>query len=195
MTMKTKLSCLSACVLSLVALTLSSCANMNATNGANKSRTDYIERNSQSNTYGDYASRLPSHYDTNGRKVVLVDPNVHAWGAYGPSGSLEKAGLAVAGSDYCPDLGRRCHTKSGTFHVFSLGSASCKSSIFPMPHGGAPMPYCMFFNKNQALHGVHEGELAEANLSHGCVRMHIPDAEWLRFNFVNIGTTVVVRPY
>jgi len=29
------------------------------------------------------------------------------------------------------------------------------------------------------------------SVSHGCIRMHIPDAEWL-FNHVEIGTTVYI---
>jgi lipoprotein-anchoring transpeptidase ErfK/SrfK len=27
------------------------------------------------------------------------------------------------------------------------------------------------------------------------VRMHVSDAEWLRYNFVNVGTKVIVKPY
>lgn len=141
-----------------------------------------------------YASRLPDHSPTGG-KAILVDPNKHAWGAYGTDGNLIKAGLATAGANYCPDLKRPCHTKAGTFYINSLGNASCKSTIFPLGRGGAPMPYCMFFNKNQALHGVPEGEVAEANLSHGCVRLHVWDAEWIRNNFATVGTKVVVKPY
>jgi lipoprotein-anchoring transpeptidase ErfK/SrfK len=64
-----------------------------------------------------------------------------------------------------------------------------------MPHGGAPMPYCMFFNRNQALHGSPDHEVVDGNISHGCVRMHVPEAEWLRYNFVHVGTKVIVRPY
>jgi hypothetical protein len=141
-----------------------------------------------------YESRLPAHLDVN-QKTVLVDPNVHAWGAYDSSGSLVRGGQASAGSNWCPDLGRPCHTHAGTYHINSLGSPNCKSSEFPMPHGGAPMPYCMFFNRNQALHGSPEGEVVDGNISHGCVRMHVPDAEWLRYNFANVGTQVIVRPY
>ena len=140
----------------------------------------------------DFSDRLPAHINTS-EKTVLIDPNVHAWGAYDDNGDLVRAGLAASGSNYCRDLGRRCHTKAGTFRVFSLGSRGCKSSIFPIPHGGAPMPYCMFFNKNQAMHGSYE--LADANISHGCVRMEVQDAEWLRFNFVRVGTKVIVKPY
>ena len=142
----------------------------------------------------DYSSRIPQHIDTS-EKVVVVNPNVHVWGAYDAEGNLVKAGLASAGANYCPDLHRRCHTKSGTFRIYSLGSPDCKSHIFPMPHGGAPMPYCMFFNGGQALHGSPWAEVADANISHGCVRLHVQDAEWLRYNFVNVGTKVIVRPY
>lgn len=141
-----------------------------------------------------YASRLPSHMST-GQKTILIDPNVHAWGAYDASGNLVRSGLAVAGADYCPDIGRRCHTRAGTFRISSLGNASCKSTIYPLPRGGAPMPYCMFFNGNQGIHGSYPGQLAEANLSHGCVRVQVSDAEWIRYNFANIGTKVIVRPY
>ena len=140
-----------------------------------------------------FSMRIPQHIETSERTVV-VDPRVHVWGAYA-NGELVRAGQASAGSDYCHDLGRQCHTHVGSFRVFSLGSFDCKSHIFPIPKGGAPMPYCMYFNNGQALHGVPDSEVGEGNYSHGCVRMHVSDAEWLRFNFVNIGTRVIVRPY
>lgn len=143
----------------------------------------------------DVTGRLPQQMETSGQRVVLVDPSVHAWGAYDKDGQLLKAGLATAGSDWCPDIGRRCHTSVGTFHVASLGSPDCKSHQFPKPRGGAPMPYCMYFNGGQALHGSPTNEVIDGNISHGCVRMHVADAEWLRYNFVNVGTKVVVKPY
>lgn len=140
----------------------------------------------------DYASRLPSHIQTS-QKTVLVDPNVHAWGAYGADGNLIRAGVATSGADYCPDIHRHCHSVPGTYHIYSLGSESCKSTRFPIGKGGAPMPYCMFFNGNYALHGSYE--VFDGNGSHGCVRMRVADAEWMRFNFATIGTKVVVRSY
>jgi len=148
-----------------------------------------------SNSSPDVTSRIPQHIDHSGQKLVVVDPRAHTWGAYDEGGNLVRGGLASAGSDFCSDLNRPCHTSVGTFHVYSLGSPDCKSTKFPKPRGGAPMPYCMFFNKDQALHGVADPEVADANLSHGCVRLHVADAEWLRYNFVNIGTPVVVKPY
>ncbi|OGT35233.1 MAG: hypothetical protein A3F11_01920 [Gammaproteobacteria bacterium RIFCSPHIGHO2_12_FULL_37_14] len=136
--------------------------------------------------------RLPQHINTR-EKVIVVDPNVHAWGAYDANGNLIRAGLATAGDNWCEDVGRPCRTRAGSFRIYSLGSASCKSSIYPLPNGGAPMPYCMFFNGNQGLHGSPYA--VEGNVSHGCVRMKVNDAEWVRFQFARPGTKVIVRPY
>ena len=143
----------------------------------------------------DYAARIPQTIDTKGEKVVVVDPRAHVWGAYNPDGSLVRAGLATAGGDWCADTGRSCRTGVGSFRIYSLGDGECISKIYPLPEGGGLMPYCMFFNNGEALHGSPEGTVIEDNVSHGCVRMHIPDAEWLRYNFVEIGTRVIVRSY
>jgi lipoprotein-anchoring transpeptidase ErfK/SrfK len=139
----------------------------------------------------DTSMRMPPQISTQ-EKTLIVDPRVHAWGAY-ENGELQRSGLATAGGDWCPDVNRPCRTKVGTFRIHSLGASDCKSSKYPLPRGGAPMPYCMFFNGNQGLHG--SGEVVDANVSHGCVRLHVADAEWIRFNFANIGTKVVVKPY
>jgi len=128
-----------------------------------------------------------------GERVIIVDPNVHAWGAYSASGVLLRTGLATAGSKWCRDLGRPCRTRAGTFRIYSLGSYSCISSKYPLGEGGAPMPYCMYFNGSQGLHGSYE--VVPGNISHGCIRLRVRDAEWIRFNFAHIGTKVIVRPY
>lgn len=140
-----------------------------------------------------YYSRLSNHISAPGERVIIIDPRVHVWGAYEADGTLIRAGLASAGSNWCSDLGRPCRTKIGSFRINSLGNSDCYSSRFPIPTGGAPMPYCMYFNGNQAIHGSHK--LAEGNISHGCVRIHVNDAEWLRFNFATIGTKVIIRSY
>lgn len=157
---------------------------------------NYRPRHSHHHSYDSHDShysRLPQHISPLGEKAVIVDPRVHAWGAYSADGTLIRSGMASAGSNYCRDIRRPCRTRTGSFRIHSLGSRGCKSTRYPLPRGGAPMPYCMYFNGNQGLHGSHE--VANANISHGCVRMHVQDAEWLRFNFVNMGTKVIVRPY
>lgn len=137
---------------------------------------------------------FPAQIKAPGEKLILVDPTVLAWGAYDPSGNLIRWGGASLGSDYCSDLGHRCHSPVGTFRVYQKGTSGCRSSKFPMPHGGAPMPYCMFFHRGFAMHG-EPGGLPGDNVSHGCVRMFVADAEWLSKNFVDTSTTVVVGPY
>ena len=139
--------------------------------------------------------------DPPGEKIIIVNPNVHAWAAYTPDGELVRTGMATAGNDWCRDIHRSCRTKAGSFRIYSLGNSSCKSRKFPVPRGGAPMPYCMFFNGGQALHGSYE--VVRANVSHGCVRLKVNDAEWLRFDFVEgpnssngyQGTRVIIKPY
>ncbi len=139
-----------------------------------------------------YASRLPKNIAP-GERVIVVNPHTHVWGAYTESGKLVRAGLATAGARYCNDIGRSCRTKTGEFRIFSLGDSDCVSSLYPVGEGGAPMPYCMFFNGGQGLHG--SDHLAEGNLSHGCVRISVNDAEWLRYHFAEKGTKVIIKPY
>ena len=173
-------------------LTLCSCVTYGPMQQNTASPTKHINE-TPPKPQPNYAARMPNSITAPGENVVLVDPNVHAWGAYDASGSLVRGGLATAGGNWCPDIKRRCHTRSGSFRVQSLGAASCKSTIYPLPHGGAPMPYCMFFNGNQGLHGSYN--VVDGNASHGCVRLRVSDAECLRFNFVKIGTKVIAKPY
>ncbi len=136
-----------------------------------------------------------------GEKLIIFDPNEHMWGAYNERGKLVHWGLATAGADWCPDMGENCHTESGHFRIFSLGDMDCISHTFPIPDGGAPMPYCMYFNGGQAIHG--SDEVQYANLSHGCIRVTVDDARWLRYHFVERpnsenhyrGTEVIIKPY
>lgn len=140
---------------------------------------------------GNYSSRLPQRISSS-QNTIVVDPRVHAWGAYS-GGQLIKSGVASAGKRYCPDIRRGCKTKSGYFRIQSLGSAGCKSTRYPVGRGGAPMPYCMYFSGNFALHGSYE--VGDGNFSHGCVRLRVDDAKWLRYNFAQIGTPVIVKAY
>lgn len=136
---------------------------------------------------------LPGNTYPLGEKFILVDPKVYAWGAYNSDGRLIRSGVASPGKGWCPDIKRSCRTQPGSYRIYYLGDKGCYSTRFPVPHGGAPMPYCMYFNGNQALHGSHQ--VGRANLSHGCVRLTVRDAAWLRFNFAQEGTLVIIRPY
>jgi len=127
------------------------------------------------------------------QKTVVFDPRQHMWFAY-DNGQLIRSGVASGGSNYCPDIHRACHTPVGSFRVFDKGGPGCKSTIYPLGRGGAPMPYCMHFYKWYAIHGSYE-VVPGHNVSHGCIRIYPDAARWLSQNFVDIGTTVVVKPY
>ena len=69
----------------------------------------------------DYSARLPKFLNTGGKKTVLVDPNVHAWGAYDAHGDLVRAGIATGGGATCPP---------------DADKASCYTKKFVLPIGG-----------------------------------------------------------
>lgn len=140
-----------------------------------------------------YAERLASQISPPGEKLILVNPKSHVWGAYNARGFLLRAGLATAGGKWCRDTQRPCLTRPGSYRIFSLGGSECVSSLYPLGEGGAPMPYCMFFNGNQGLHGSNA--VTEANISHGCVRVSVADAQWIRYQFATKGTKIVIEPY
>lgn len=131
--------------------------------------------------------------EATGNATFIFDPKIHMWGAYDANGDLVRTGHASGGRNFCPDINRPCHTPAGTFSVQSKGGPGCKSSIYPIGKGGAPMPYCMFFHRGYAVHGSYD--VPNHNASHGCVRVTPSDADWLSHNFMKIGTTVIVRPY
>lgn len=124
---------------------------------------------------------FPSKIDASGEKQIRVDLSLLAWGAYDEEGQLQKWGPASGGKAWCPDVKSKCRTPSGDFFMLRKGGAFCKSHKFPIPKGGAPMPYCMFFRGGYALHG--SPEVPGYNASHGCVRLSLEDAQWLNEEF------------
>jgi L,D-transpeptidase ErfK/SrfK len=147
-------------------------------------------------------SPFPLIIDAPDEKLLVFDPNEYAWAAYDAEGSLVNWGPATGGADWCRDIESECRTKPGNFRIYVRGDEACKSRKFPIPEGGAPMPYCMYFNGGQAFHGS-PGGVVRRNESHGCVRLFVRDAEWLRYDFVEApnednnyrGTKVLVLPY
>lgn len=139
-------------------------------------------------------SPFPRTIEDPKEKVIIVDQEKLAWGAYEADGSLVKWGPVSSGKDFCPDIGRRCRTLTGVFRIFDKQDKRCRSRQF-----SARMPYCMFFYKGFALHGSKD--IPGKRASHGCVRMFIQDAKWLNHNFVSVsrekndytGTKVIIK--
>lgn len=140
--------------------------------------------------FGYFAMKRPA----TGKWVFIFDPNYDAWAAYNENGDLVNTGRASGGQDYCPDINRPCRTPVGKFRIARKGDADCESSIFPIDtNGGAPMPYCMFFDGGFAVHGSYELP-PSGNVSHGCIRVTPEAAAWISDNFM-LGSSVVVLPY
>lgn len=145
-------------------------------------------------------SPFPRYINIKGSKLILVDQNKLAWGAFNESGELQWWGPISSGQNYCSDVGRTCQTVTGGFQVFEKKGSDCISNIFPVEEGGgAKMPYCMFFYHGYALHG--SAEVPGYRDSHGCVRLFTKDAKWLNNNFIELpseennqrGTKVIVQ--
>ncbi|MCP0913475.1 MULTISPECIES: L,D-transpeptidase [Legionella] len=137
---------------------------------------------------------FPEERQATGRKVFIFDPKIAAWAVYDAQGKRVRTGSASGGKDFCEDVGRPCRTVTGTFKVYSKKGEECTSSIYPIEtNGGAKMPYCMHFNGGYSIHGAYE--VPTYNASHGCIRVLPSAAKWLNENFMDIGTTVIVKPY
>lgn len=140
------------------------------------------------------ADVFPNHRPGTGKKVFEFDPRAAAWAAYDAEGNRVNTGSASGGKDFCPDTGKPCRTVTGTFRVYQKKGEDCRSSIYPVEtHGGGRMPYCMHFHGGYSIHAAYE--VPGYNTSHGCVRVLPSAAKWLNENFVDVGTTVVVKPY
>jgi lipoprotein-anchoring transpeptidase ErfK/SrfK len=55
------------------------------------------------------------------------------------------------------------------------------------------VPFTMYFYKGYALHGTYWHHNFGVPMSHGCINLFTPDAEWL-FNWASVGTLVNVHP-
>lgn len=136
---------------------------------------------------------LPYFMATGGERTIVLDLPKHAFGAYDNNGYLVHWGPVSGGKGWCPDINRKCDTPRGNFKIFRKGDEYCKSTIYPLPEGGAPMDHCMFFFRGYAM---HYGDLPGYHASHGCVRLFYEDAEWLNKQFIRVGargTKVIVR--
>jgi lipoprotein-anchoring transpeptidase ErfK/SrfK len=54
------------------------------------------------------------------------------------------------------------------------------------------VPYIMYFHGSYGLHGTYWHNNFGTPMSHGCVNLSIPDAEWL-YNWASVGTVVNVH--
>ncbi|MFA6098481.1 MAG: L,D-transpeptidase family protein [Patescibacteria group bacterium] len=113
---------------------------------------------------------------------ILVDISEQRLWAY-EGGLLLKTFLVSTG---IPGM----DTQPGNFKV----SQKIYSKLYSGPDYYLPNTlWNMRFDGSRLLHGAYWHNNFGHKMSHGCVNIAYPDAEWL-YNFTSIGTTVIVQP-
>jgi lipoprotein-anchoring transpeptidase ErfK/SrfK len=80
-------------------------------------------------------------------------------------------------------------TVTGKYHVYvKLRYTDMSGADYYLPN----VPYTMYFYQGYALHGTYWHHNFGTPMSHGCVNLSIPDAQWL-YNFATVGTLVNVH--
>jgi lipoprotein-anchoring transpeptidase ErfK/SrfK len=80
-------------------------------------------------------------------------------------------------------------TVTGQYKVWiKLKSTTMAGPGYYLPN----VPWVMYFYKGYGLHGTYWHNNFGTPMSHGCVNLTIPDAEWL-YNFSSVGTLVNVH--
>ncbi|MCC6261641.1 MAG: L,D-transpeptidase family protein [Anaerolineales bacterium] len=80
-------------------------------------------------------------------------------------------------------------TVTGSFKIWvKLRSSDMSGPGYYLPD----VPYVMYFYKDYGLHGTYWHNNFGTPMSHGCVNLSIPDAEWI-YNFSAVGTVVNVH--
>jgi len=80
-------------------------------------------------------------------------------------------------------------TVTGKFHIWiKLRSTTMTGPGYYLPN----VPFTMYFYKDYGLHGTYWHNNFGTPMSHGCVNLATPDAEWL-YNFSSVGTLVNVH--
>ncbi len=80
-------------------------------------------------------------------------------------------------------------TVTGRYHVYvKLRYTDMSGADYYLPN----VPYTMYFYQGYGLHGTYWHHNFGTPMSHGCVNLSIPDAEWL-YNFASVGTLVNVH--
>lgn len=80
-------------------------------------------------------------------------------------------------------------TVTGKFKIWiKVRSQAMRGPGYYLPD----VPYVMYFYKDYGIHGTYWHNNFGTPMSHGCVNMTIPDAEWL-YHFASVGTVVNVH--
>ena len=91
-------------------------------------------------------------------------------------------------------LSRKMEWRSEVKDVSGVRRAACSVILEPVPPGpNNPLGtrWMGLDAPGVGIHGTDEPASIGYSASHGCIRMQVPDAEWL-FDHVEVGTTVYI---
>ena len=115
-------------------------------------------------------------------KLILVDLSEQRVYAY-EDGALLNQFVVSTGLPAYP-------TVTGTFSIYvKYRAARMRGPGYDLPN----VPYVMYFYSGYGLHGTYWHNNFGVPMSHGCVNLRTPDAEWI-YNWAPVGTTVQVVP-
>jgi LysM repeat protein len=126
------------------------------------------------------AGQVPAPTITTGKQIVvdLSDQMTYAF----DNGQLVRSVLSSTGLPATP-------TVLGDYRVYVKYNAQTMSGPgYYLPD----VPYVMYFYQGYALHGTYWHNNFGNPMSHGCVNLPTPEAEWF-YNFAEVGTPVHVQ--
>jgi LysM repeat protein len=124
--------------------------------------------------------QAPSPTITTGKQIV-VDLSEQMTYAF-ENGQLVRSVLSSTGLPATP-------TVLGDYRVYvKYGAQTMSGPGYYLPD----VPYVMYFYQGYALHGTYWHNNFGNPMSHGCVNLPTPEAEWF-FNFAEVGTPVHVK--
>jgi lipoprotein-anchoring transpeptidase ErfK/SrfK len=135
-------------------------------------------------------ARTPASYGA----IVVIDRGANTLKLYRATHLVRSFGVATGQAVY--------PTPSGMFNVVNMQenpwwyppNSSWAAGAEPIPPGpGNPLGtrWMGISSPGVGMHGTPDDASIGYSESHGCIRMHIPDAEWL-YQHVKIGTPVVI---
>jgi lipoprotein-anchoring transpeptidase ErfK/SrfK len=122
-------------------------------------------------------------YPAKGNGVRWIDVNLSEQRVYAYEGDVVVNSFVVSTGTW------QTPTVTGKFKIWiKLKSTTMSGPGYHLTN----VPYTMYFHKGYGLHGTYWHNNFGTPMSHGCVNLSIPDAEWLYY-WASEGTTVNVH--
>jgi len=126
--------------------------------------------------------------------VVVIKRGVNSLSLYNGMRFVKSFGVATGQRQYPTPLGRFrvvVKWKNPWWYPPNSAWAKGKEPVPPGPANPLGTRWMGISSPGVGIHGTPEPGSIGYSVSHGCIRMRIPDAEWL-FNRITVGTTVFI---